>query len=82
MKTLVVTDTVSADLSQNLPFAPGNSVVAVNTTGGALTIASRPTAGGSNSNIATIPANGSAEIVIDDSFLILTATGTVVLLQN
>lgn len=82
MKTLVITDTESGDLSGNRPFGPNHTVVAVNATGTAEDLQSADASGGTFATIATVPAGQAVEVVIDKPFLKLASAGSLILLAN
>jgi len=82
MRTLVVTNTESADLSQSIPFGPNNTVVALNATGTQEVLQSAPVSGGTFATIATIPAGQAVQVTIDEPFLQLVDAGSIILLNN
>lgn len=82
MRTLVVTDTASADLTQTPPFSPNYTVVAINATATQEVLQSSDAVGGSYATIATIPAGQAVEVVIDLPFLKLVDAGSIILIAN
>lgn len=82
MRTLVVTDTESADLTKTPPFSPNYTVVALNATATQEVLQSADESGGTFATIATIPAGQAVEVVIDKPFLKLVDAGSIVLLAN
>jgi hypothetical protein len=82
MRSLVVTNVESVDLTGNRPFGPNHTVVALNATGTAEVLQSADVSGGSFATIATIPAGEAVEVVINRPFLQLVDAGTIVLLAN
>jgi len=82
MRALVVTGVESADLSQNIPFGPNNTVVAFNASATQEVLESSPTSGGVFTAIATIPAGSAVEVTINEPFIQLADAGLIVLLNN
>ena len=82
MKTLVVTDTASADLSGEMPIGPNHTVVALNATATQEVLQSSDTVGGTYATIATVPAGQAVEVTIDKPFLKLVDAGSLVMLAN
>jgi hypothetical protein len=82
MRTLVVTNTASADLTGNRPFGPNHTVVVLNATGTSEILQSSDAVGGTYTTIATVGAGESAEVEINNPFLRLASAGFLILLGN
>jgi hypothetical protein len=83
MRSLLVTNTASADLSKaKVPFTPNYTVVALNVTAGVMVLQSCDTVAGTYTTLATVPVGSTVDVVINKPFLKCTTAGPLILLGN